>query len=91
MHINAKATPINGNDYYCHLTAIELLTNRIGSISCHIMPLVINTLSGGHTQTHTHILTISIGSTLRNPQVASAPGLKMLVVDVYQFARYVIF
>ena len=24
-HINAKATPINDNDYKCHVTAIELV------------------------------------------------------------------
>ena len=27
------------------------LTNRMGSISCHIMPLGIHSLRGGHTQT----------------------------------------
>ena len=27
------------------------------SISCHIMPLVINSLGGGHTHTHTHTQT----------------------------------
>jgi len=31
------------------------LTNHKGSISHHIMPLVINSLRGGHTHTHTHI------------------------------------
>ena len=25
MHINSKATPINDNDYSCHITAIELV------------------------------------------------------------------
>ena len=30
------------------------LTNRMGSISHHITPLVINSLGGGHTHTHTH-------------------------------------
>jgi len=29
------------------------LTNHKGSISHHIMPLVINSLRGGHTHTHT--------------------------------------
>ena len=35
------------------------LTNHMGSISHHIMPLVINSLGGGHThmQTHTHTQT----------------------------------
>ena len=31
-----------------------LLTNHIEPISCHITPLVINSLRGGHTQTRTH-------------------------------------
>ena len=30
------------------------LINRLESISHHITPLVINSLGGGHTQTHTH-------------------------------------
>ena len=30
------------------------LTNRMGSISHHITPLVINSLGGGHTHAHTH-------------------------------------
>ena len=38
----------------------------MGSISCHIMPIVINSLGGGHTHTQTHILTICTGSILRN-------------------------
>ena len=42
----------------------RLYGNRIGSISCHITPIVINSLGGGHT--HTHILTIYTGSILRN-------------------------
>ena len=49
---NAKAMPINDNDYNCSYRAC--LTNRMGSISRHIMPLVINSLRGGHTHTHTH-------------------------------------
>ena len=38
------------------------------SISCHITPLVINSLGGGHTHAHTqtHILTIRTGSILGN-------------------------
>ena len=42
--INAKATPINDT----------CLTNRMGSVSCHITPLVINSLGGRHTRKHTH-------------------------------------
>ena len=33
------------------------LANHIGSISCHITPLVINSLGGGHTHTHTNMHT----------------------------------
>ena len=40
------------------------LTNHIGSISCHIIPLVITSLGGRDTQTH--IATICTGSILRN-------------------------
>ena len=35
-------------------SCITCLTNRMGSILHHIMPLVINSLGGGHTHTHTH-------------------------------------
>ena len=78
----------------------------MGSISHHIMPLIINSLGGGHTHTQTHkhtytayahtdtayahtdtayahtdILTICIGSILRNQVQASygrcSPGLKI--------------
>ena len=65
--INAKATPINDNDYSCHITAIELFNQ---SYEVHITPLVINSLGRGHTHTHTHTRThipsIRTGSILRN-------------------------
>ena len=48
MRINAKAMPINDNDYNCHITATELDQ----SYGVYIMPLVINSLGGGHTHTH---------------------------------------
>ena len=38
----------------------------MGSILCHITPLVINSLRGEHT--HTYILTIRTGSILRNQE-----------------------
>ena len=38
------------------------VTNHMGSISCHITPLVINSLGGGHT----HILTFADKAILRN-------------------------
>ena len=49
--INAKAIPINDNDYSCHITAVELFNQ---SYEVHIMPLVINSLGHGHTHTNTH-------------------------------------
>ena len=44
------------NDCYSEVTAytVLVLTNRMGSISHHITPLVINSLGGGDTHTHTH-------------------------------------
>ena len=68
-HINAKAMPINDNGYK------TCLTNRMGSVSCHITPWDGHT----HMQTHTHILMIRTGSILRNQACASCsrrtPGL----------------
>ena len=60
--------PINDNDYSCHITGSyrTCLTNRMRSISCHITPLVINSLGHGHTHTQTRIPTIRTGSILRN-------------------------
>ena len=46
MRTNAKATPINDNDYSCHITAVDLFNQ---SYEVHIMPLVINSLGGGDT------------------------------------------
>jgi len=59
-----KATPTNYTiryDFNCHINERETpktcLTNHKGSISHHIMPLVINSLGGGHTHTCTHART----------------------------------
>jgi len=56
-----KATPTNymtRYDFNYHINEREIpttcLTNHKSSISHHIMPLVINSLGGGHTHTHTH-------------------------------------
>jgi len=56
-----KAMPTNYMirfDFNCHINEREApktcLTNHKGFISYHIMPLVINSLGGGHTHTHTH-------------------------------------
>ena len=56
-HMDAYAVPTNDIDYRCHIKAIEhgYWTNHMGSISHHIMTLVINSLGSGHTHTqHTH-------------------------------------
>ena len=52
------------------------LTNRTGSISHHIMPLVINSL-GADTQTHTRLQTFADRSNSKKPACGRrAPGLK---------------
>ena len=43
----------------------------MGSVSCHITPLVINGPGGGHTHMQTHIMVIHTGSILRNQACAS--------------------
>ena len=49
---NCKATPINHNNYSCHITAVELVYQSYG---VHVTPLVINSLGvDTHTHTHTH-------------------------------------
>jgi len=57
-----KAMPTNFricHDFNCNINERETpkncLTNHKGSISHHITPLVINSLGGRHTNTHTHI------------------------------------
>ena len=61
MHINAKTTPINDANYSCHIanSCRTCLTNHMGCISCCITPLDINSLEGGHTQTHTCMHTLT--------------------------------
>ena len=82
--------PTNDTDYSCHTKAIVLsyLTNHMGSISHHIMPIVISSLGGGqtdrqtdththtntHTHTHEHIPTFTDKAILRN-QARRRPGL----------------
>ena len=47
--------PTNNTDYSYHTKAVELvLTNHIGSLSCRLTPLVIDSLRGRHTQASTH-------------------------------------
>ena len=59
----------------------------MGSISSYIMPLVINSLGGGHSHTHTHTQTHTYTyrhpdkNNLKKPPTAGryAPGLKILL------------
>ena len=51
MCTNAKATPINDNDYSCHITAVDLF-NQLYEV--HITPLIISSLGGRDTYTDTH-------------------------------------
>ena len=69
-HMDAYVMPTKDTDYNCHIKAIELiLTNHIGSISHHIMPLVINSLGlDTHVNKHSHarIQTFVTETILRN-------------------------
>ena len=49
--MDAYITPTKNTNYSCYIKAIDL-TNHMGSISHHIMPLVIHSLGGGHTHMH---------------------------------------
>ena len=50
LRFNCKAMPTNDTDYSCHT---NLFNQSYGSISYHIMPLVITSLGGRHTYTLT--------------------------------------
>jgi len=72
-----KATPTNlliCLDFNYHInereTLTTCLTNHKSSISHHIMPLVINSLGGGHT--HTRILTSRTKAISRNQSISMA-------------------
>ena len=56
MCMDAYVTPTNHTDCSRYIKAIELIhfVQSYGVKSHHIMPLVINSLAGGHTHTHTH-------------------------------------
>ena len=54
-HIDANANPTNDTNCNCHMSQRTYSTNHMClRISHHIMPLVINSLEGGHTYTHIH-------------------------------------
>jgi len=63
------------HDFNCHINERETpktcLANHKGSISHHITPLVINSLGGGHTHTHSSILTSWTKAISRNQSRAS--------------------
>ena len=73
----------------------------MGSISCHITPLAINSLGGGHTHTHTHkhIYRRPHRNDFKKPgecrPMAGAPGLKtpymetIWVAKIGEFGKYV--
>ena len=64
--------------YNSHRTC---LTNRIESISHHIMPLVINSLGSGHTQTYTHTYRRPHKNNFKKPGTCQCmPGLKITVL-----------
>ena len=66
--------------YKSHVT---YLTNHMGSISHHMTPLVINSLGGGHTDTHTRHGQDQFLETRRAPAYGRcAPGLKSLYVEL---------
>ena len=56
---NCKATPNDDPDFSCHIYLYNFLTNHMGSISCQITPLAINSLGSGHTNTHINIQMLS--------------------------------
>jgi len=72
------------HDFNCHINERETpktcLTNHKGSISHHIMPLVINSRGGGHTHVcmRTHIDIVD-KSNFKKPVVFKMTGLKSLV------------
>jgi len=70
------------HDGNCYIKEREIpktcLINHKGSISHHIMPLVINSLGGGHT--HTHIQTSWTEAIPRNLG-RRAPGLKSMYLN----------
>ena len=82
---NAMVMPINDNDVQLpYASCRTYLTNRISSILCHIMPLVINSLAQARTHTHTQarIPTINTGSILRNQAHAGLLPVRALFNNI---------
>ena len=58
MHLNVKAMPTNDTDYNCYIYEHSAcLTNQIWVQNHSTLPLVNDSLVGGHTHTDTHIRT----------------------------------
>ena len=55
--MDTYVTPTNNIDYSCHIKATELILPIIWGlyVSHYIMPLVVHSLRGRHTHTHTDI------------------------------------
>ena len=67
-----------------YISHITYLTNRMGSISHHITPLVINSLGGGDT--HTRILSRT-EEILRNQTHASSRPVRAWFNKIHQFCN----
>ena len=83
-HMDTYIMLTKNADYNCYIKAVKLiLTNHMGSISRHIMPLVSNSLRGGHTHTYKHSRTEAI---LRNQVHAGhRPALAWFKNDVRMY------
>ena len=66
MRMDAYVIPTKDTNYSCHIKAIELIQPIIW---IHITPLVINSLGGRHTSTHTCIQTFVDRSNSKKPGV----------------------
>ena len=81
--------PIHFIDSKCNIKQLKshktCLTNHTGSIWHHIMPLVINALRIGHTDTHMHTYRHVKKSNFK--KLALAVGCLMLVYKWLHFAR----
>ena len=73
-------------DYNCHITAVELFKpiNHMGFMSRHTTPLVINSLGGGHTQTHTHRNIIDVLTEI----IFKKPGTRQPQNQVYTLKQF---
>ena len=72
--MDAYVMPANDIDYSCmpYKSHKTYLTNHMGSLSHHIMPLVVHSLGGGHTHKHTCIRTFADRSNSKKPGVRPA-------------------